>query len=435
MENVSVDTHRKFLKINFFVLRYSGIWPLLPSAKIGWKILNIIYKYFNLIVYIFYLSTVGADALANVTDLTIFGYDGCFFFGTCMFVFKACKFSVLRKEITKLTDEVYGPIDILLQSSDRGIVINIKKHLFYETVQLYSLFVSIIIMTIAIIFLVPRERGVLPIRAVYPFDTTVSPNYELTIFYQFYCFAYCLTVILVLDSTVIGLMRWLTIQVLALTNNYKNCNSKLTKRAGLISPIEACKTFERIKVSKIADQETEIREFLAFEKQEIGDCNDNYVGRFKICIRHHQRIKKIVNDFNNTFSSFLLIQFATSSCIICLNGFMIILNMDNGTNLMRFGIYLSVCFSELLILCFYGNQFIYMADTLTSNQWMSGWECTNEKNRNNGLSNLVTTSMMPTLKPLQFKAVGLFVLSMPTFLTILKTSYSTLILLTTVVAD
>ncbi|KAH0548924.1 hypothetical protein KQX54_004346 [Cotesia glomerata] len=340
-----------------------------------------------------------ADALANVTDLTIFGYDGCFFFGTCMFVFKACKFSVLRKEITKLTDEVYGPIDILLQSS------------------------------------VPRERGVLPIRAVYPFDTTVSPNYELTIFYQFYCFAYCLTVILVLDSTVIGLMRWLTIQVLALTNNYKNCNSKLTKRAGLISPIEACKTFERIKVSKIADQETEIREFLAFEKQEIGDCNDNYVGRFKICIRHHQRIKKIVNDFNNTFSSFLLIQFATSSCIICLNGFMIILNMDNGTNLMRFGIYLSVCFSELLILCFYGNQFIYMADTLTSNQWMSGWECTNEKNRNNGLSNLVTTSMMPTLKPLQFKAVGLFVLSMPTFLTILKTSYSTLILLTTVVAD
>ncbi|KAG8035004.1 hypothetical protein G9C98_005426 [Cotesia typhae] len=400
MENVSIDTHRKFLKINFFVLRYSGIWPLLPSAKIGWKILNIIYKYFNLTVYIFYLTTVGADALANVSDLTIFGYDGCFFFGTCMFVFKACKFSILQKEITKLTDKVYGPLDIFLQSSNRGIVINIKRQLFYETIQLYSFYTSGIIMTFAIIFLVPRERGVLPIRAVYPFDTTVSPNYELTIFYQFYCFAYCLTVILVLDSTTIGLMRWLTIQVLVLTNNYKNCNSKITKRAGLVSSIEACKTFERINVFKIADQETEIQKFVAFEKQEIEDGNDNYVGRFKTCIKHHQRIKKIVNDFNNTFSGILLVQFATSTCIICLNGFMIIL-----------------------------------ADTLTSNQWMSGWECTNKRDDNNGLSNLVTTSMMPTLKPLQFKAVGLFVLSMPTFLTILKASYSTLVLLTTVIAE
>ncbi|CAD6241295.1 GSCOCT00002623001.3-RA-CDS [Cotesia congregata] len=400
MKNVSVDTHRKFLKINFFVLRYTGIWPLLPSAKIGWKILNIFYKYFNLIAYIFYLITVGADALANVTDLTIFGCDGCFFFGTSMMVYKSYKFSVRQKEITKLTDEVYGPIDILLQSSDRGIVINIKRQLFYETIQLYSLYISIVITTFALIFLVPREKGLLPIRAIYPFDTTVSPNYELTIFYQFYCVAYILLMALTVDSTMIGLMRWLTIQVLALTNNYKNCDSKLTKRAGLISPDESYRTFSEINLLKIKDQENLICKFLAFKEQEIKDCNDNFTGRFKTCIRNYERIRKIVNNVNTTFSVFLLIQFATSLLIICLNGFMIIL-----------------------------------ADTLTHNQWMSGWECAYERNNNNELSNLVTTSMIPTLKPLQFKAGDMFALSMPTFLMIVKSSYSTLVLLTTVVAD
>ncbi|XP_044580127.1 odorant receptor Or1-like isoform X2 [Cotesia glomerata] len=399
MENVSVDTHRKFLKINFFVLRYSGIWPLLPSAKIGWKILNIIYKYLNLIAYIFYLITVGADALTNVTDLTIFGCDGCFFFGTCMMVYKSYKFSVRQKEITKFTDEIYGPIDILLQSS------------------------------------VPREKGLLPIRAIYPFDTTVSPNYELTIFYQFYCVAYILMMAVTVDSTTIGLMRWLTIQVLALTNNYKNCDSKLTKRAGLISPDESYRTFAEINLLKIKDQENLICKFLAFEEQEIKDCNDNFTGRFKTCIRNYERIRKIVNNFNTTFSIFLLIQFATSLLIICLNGFMILLNANSAANSMRFGLYLFMSFAELLIYCFYGNQFTSMADTLTHNQWMSGWECAYERNYNNELSNLVTTSMMPTLKPLQFKAGGMFALSMPTFLAIVKSSYSTLVLLTTVVAD
>ncbi|KAG8035005.1 hypothetical protein G9C98_005427 [Cotesia typhae] len=398
MKNVSIDTHRKFLKINFFVLRYSGIWPLLPSAKIGWKILNIIYKYFNLTVYIFYLTTVGADALANVSDLTIFGCDGCFFFGTSMVVYKAYKFSVQQKEITKLTDEVYRPIDELFQSSDRGIVINIKRQLFYETIQLYNLYTSGVIMTFAIIFLVPRERGVLPIRAIYPFDITVSPNYEITVFYQFYCVAYILVMVITVDSTTIGLMRWLTIQVLALTNNYKNCDSKLTERAGLISPDESYKIFEEINLLKIKDQENLICKFLAFEEQEIKDCNDDFNGRFKTCIKNYQRIRKIVNDFNTTFSVFLLTQFATSLLIICLNGFMILL-----------------------------------AESLTHNQWMSGWEY--ERNNNNQLSNLVTTSMIPTLKPLQFKAGGMFALSMSTFLMILKSSYSILVLLTTVVAD
>ncbi|CAD6241297.1 GSCOCT00002626001.3-RA-CDS [Cotesia congregata] len=401
MENLSGDTHRKFLKIYFTVIRYSGMFALMPSAKIGWRVLNIFYKYLNFAILIFYQVTLGTDALRHVTNVTIFGNDGCFFFGVCNSLFKCWKFSVMQDKIIELAEEIYSPVDILLQSTDRGILVNIKSVLFWEQLQYYSCIMSNVFLTIALIFLVPYEKGSLPMRAVYPYDITVSPNHELTFFYQFYCVAYCLTVVITIDASVIGLMRWLTIQILALTNNYKYCNSKLSKRAGLVSPVKARKTFEGIDAMKIEYEDTEILEFLAFDRQKVKECDDDYIGRFKNCIKHHQRIKKLMKDFNDIFSDFLMMQFASSLLIICFNGFMMLI-----------------------------------ANSLSYSQWMSGWESTDERDNNgNKLSNLVTISMIPTLKPLGFKALGLFELSMPTFLSIVKSSYSTLILLTTVASD
>ncbi|XP_044580131.1 odorant receptor 85c-like [Cotesia glomerata] len=435
MENISRDTHRKFLKIYFTVIRCSGMFALMPSTKIGWRILNIFYKYLNFAILIFYQITLGADALNHVTDITIFGNNGCFFFGVCNSIFKFWKFSVMQDKIIELAEEIYSPVDVLLQSTDRGILVNIKSVLFWEQLQYYSCITSNVFLTIALLFLTPIEKGSLPMRAIYPYDITVSPNHELTFFYQFYCVAYCLMVVITIDASVIGMMRWLTIQILALTNNYKYCNSKLSKRAGLVSPLKACKTLEGIDAMKIEYEDTEILEFLAFDKQKVEDCDDDYIGRFKSCIKHHQRIKKLMNDFNDIFSDFLMMQFASSLLIICFNGFMMLIEMEKGANFIKFFIYLSMCFGQLLVYCYYGNQFTDVANSLTYNQWMSGWESTDERNNSNKLSNLVTISMIPTLKPLGFKALGLFELSMPTFLAIVKSSYSTLILLTTVASD
>ncbi|XP_057332866.1 odorant receptor 83a-like isoform X2 [Microplitis mediator] len=398
----SDDTHYRFLKINITMLRYSGIWSFLPTEKIGWKIFNFIYRIFNLVVFIFYLITVGADAVDNITDLAIVGYDGCFFFGPCAFIYKSYKYSVSQDKILKLADEIYKPIDELLQSS---------------------------------VFLIPRETGVLPIRAIYPFDTTSSPNYELAILFQFYCVCYCMMMMLVFDSSAIGLMRWLTIQVMILTTNYKSCNNELIKRAKMVSPSESIKTYKNIIASKVTDEELEISNFIPFRVTESQEINDDFNWRFITCIKNHQRISKVVNNFNSTYSSIFLAQFAVSATIICLNGFVLILNTSNAANLVRFGIYFSLCFGQLFVWCWYGNQLTSTAETMTYNQWMSGWECAYGKLKSNELRNLVTIAMMPAMKPFAFNAVGLFALSMPTLLAVVKSSYSMLILLTTVTED
>lgn len=103
------------------------MFGLMPSAKIGWKVLNIFFKYLNFAILIFYQITLGTDALNHVTDVTIFGNDGCFFFGVCNSIFKCWKFSVMQDKIIELAEEIYKPVDVLLQSTGRDLVNGVKK--------------------------------------------------------------------------------------------------------------------------------------------------------------------------------------------------------------------------------------------------------------------------------------------------------------------
>nr|WGO81810.1 olfactory receptor 136 [Microplitis mediator] len=443
MENIPIDIHRKFLNINITILRYSGVWPLLPTAKIGWKVFNFIYRIFNLTVFIFYLITLGADAVTNYKDLTIFGSDGCYFFGTCMCVFKACKFWASYHKIIKLIVDVYDPIDVLVRSADPGILMNIKKSYYQESIAFWGFSTLCSFFHFSVIFLIPREKGILPIRAIYPFDTKISPNYELAIIYQAYCLAYALCVTIALDITTIGFIRWSTLQIAALTSNYKNSNPNVTKRASLVtSSSDARKIIEKLNKIKITDDDVEIETFLPLDYHETKYfINDLFLSRFTTCIKNHQRLIKIIRDLNAVLSPLMLVQFATSTCIICLNGYQMILSTNNSADFTKFTAFLAICFTELFFWCWYGNEFSYIADTLTHNQWISGWEDAYDNNyyyfnsNNHKISNYVTISMIPTMHRLQFKSVGIFSLSMPTFLSVVKSSYSLLIILNTFTSD
>nr|WGO81809.1 olfactory receptor 135 [Microplitis mediator] len=436
MENISTDTYRRLLDIYITALRFTGIWPLLPSAKTGWKIFNFTYRFFNLALFIFYLIALGTDALDNVTDLTIFGCDGCFFFGTIMIMFKAYKFNISYDKILMLIDHVYDPIRLLSRTSDSGIIMSIKNCIFQERLEISFFCVSCSMFALTVIFLVPREKGALPIRCIYPFDTIKSPNHEIVVLHQSYAMVYSLVVLIAMDAMTVGFIRWSTIQIQVLTSNYKNCNVHSIRRATLISPLLTDKSVKIENNIEIFDEDTEICEFLPFYHNEIENIvEDSFFSRFRTCIKNHQRIIEMINELNQIFSSSMLVQFATSTAIICLNGFQLIVNSNDTSMFMKFFSYWISCFAQLLFWCWYGNQFTYLADTLTYNQWMSGWEYVYEKNKNIELRNLVTISMIPTLRPLEFKAVGLFVLSMPTFLIIVKSSYSILVLLTSVTTD
>lgn len=71
------------------------------------------------------------------------------------------------------------------------------------------------------------------------------------------------------------------------------------------------------------DEEMEIKQFLLFDDDKHDAVEINcFQWRIRYCIRHHQRIVEIVNRLNDTLSSCLMAQFAVSTMIFCLNGFL-----------------------------------------------------------------------------------------------------------------
>nr|WGO81763.1 olfactory receptor 87 [Microplitis mediator] len=383
-------------------------------------------------------------AINNITDLTVAGEIGGFIIGLIMCLLKFLKFTTSYDEIMNHVDVVFNPINILQQSSDQGIVMCIKNCAFREEAQVTLFFLPSSFLPLLMLFFGHKQKVGLPIKTQYPINTAMSPNRELAVFFQSYLVAYCITILLASDMLVIGLIRWSTMQFAALSSNYQNCNSKLVKRATLVSPKETFDILNKCDAMKITDEDMEIHTFLLFEENEIEkNIDDSFSLRFITCIKNHQRLMKVIHDLNATFSMFLLLQFATSLTVICLNGFQMILNLDDVKNFMQFAIFIAAMLEELFIYCWYGNEFTWMANSLSYNQWLSGWEYVNDKNNNsdhntnnncdnNKLSNLITISMIQTMRPLEFKAVGIFILSMPTFLSVVKSSYSALALLITI---
>lgn len=204
---------------------------------------------------------------------------------------------------------------------------NIKQSYYQENIAFWGFWILCSFFNFSVIFLIPREKGILPIRAIYPFDTTISPNYELAILYQAYCLAYALCIAIALDITTIGFIRWSTLQIAALTSNYKNSSPNVAKRASLVtSTTDSRKIIEKLNKIKITDDDVEIGTFVPFNLHE-AKCfiDDTFLSRFTTCIKNHQRLMKIIHDLNAILSSLMLVQFATSTCIICLNGYQMIL--------------------------------------------------------------------------------------------------------------
>ncbi|KAH0568236.1 hypothetical protein KQX54_019764 [Cotesia glomerata] len=312
------------------------------------------------------------------------------------------------------------------------MVINIKSYSQQENMEI-KLFTSACgFLVLATIFFGLRQKPGLLIKALYPFETDHSPIYEIVAFIQIYSESYFFAIIIATDGMVIALIRWTTIHFTALAANYKNCNSKLIKRATIVSINETWELANQYNSSKLSPEDLEIKSFVAFEKHESENSVDDFNWRYKTCIKHHQRLLKLTIDVNITINLLLLLQFSASLTIVCLCGFQIILNLNNSFRVMQFAVFVLIALGELFVFCWYGNEFTHVTNSLTYNQWSSGWEYINDStnsDKKQKLHNLITITMLQTMHPIEFKAVGLFVLSTATFLSVVKSSYSVLALL------
>ncbi|XP_057332851.1 odorant receptor 83a-like isoform X2 [Microplitis mediator] len=423
------NTNRRVFNIITKVLRYVGIWSLHSTVPTVFRIFHSVFRLCTFIIYVLLLIGSGVDGIDNYKDLTKVTENLCLFIGSGTTIVKVLIFCIRQNTILKHVEDVTHSIDVLQHSSDSQVLNVIKITLRQDTKQFYSLSVVLTIVSLIRILAGRKRENGLPLPVYHPFDTSKSPIHQIMYILHSYCIVYNLIAILMGDLLIVSCIKWLTVQLKIIASNYQNCDSNLVERSGFNSTSLGATILNNKKNIHTDIDDIEIKTFVPLEQvhrdhNNNDDINDCFYERFKICIKQHQKIIQTVDDLNATFSVYMLMQVAISTGLLCLNGFQVIICKDSSA-VIKFFLGLVIALIQLLFWCWYGNKFVSMADSLTNCQWFSGWE----NSYNGSLKNILTISMIQSLRPLEFHAIGLFKFTIPTFVDIIRKSYSVFILL------
>ncbi|KAM0731187.1 putative odorant receptor 92a [Formica fusca] len=418
-----LEQFRKLSALHITYLKYIGLWALDSDSSALSKCLYFAYNKFILIIMLVFMVTLLADICSSFDDLSIVTDDGCIFAGIVVVFFKVMIFQTRREQIVRLLCETIDGCDQLCKFSVGGEDKILGKYLLLCRVTFYGFSTLGFFLVIALLFLVPVEDGGLPVRALYPFDTTKYPWHMIGFFVEACTVSVGMTAIIGMDSLHTNLCNLFLVQLGILSEHFESCGSNgIDKRDDLDA---------RYEISSSTVGKRNNRERDNYDPDGIRHGGDGFVKRFRRSIRNHQRLLAIIDDFNEVFSAGMFVQMLSSTLMICLTGFQAALVVGQSSNTCKFAIYLAAAVSQLFYICWVGNEVMYQSASLTQSQWLSGWS--DELSAKTG--RLINLSMIFSKRTLNLKAGVFYVLSMETFIAILRGSYSFFALLSTMQSE
>ncbi|XP_018376632.1 PREDICTED: odorant receptor Or1-like [Trachymyrmex cornetzi] len=422
-----LEQFQKLSIVYLSYLKYVGLWALDSNSSAFLRCSYHVYNKSVLAIMLVFMITLFADICMSFDDLSIVTDDGCIFAGIIVVFFKVMIFQTRHEKIIRLLRKTTGSC-IELCKFPIGVEDEIlDKYLLLCRVTFYGFSGLGFFLVIALLFVVPVENGELPVRAQYPFDTTVYPWHGIGFFVEACTVSVGVIAIVMMDSLLTNLCTLFLVQLEILNAHFKNCGSN-DWYDGTLSGID-----KRNYSSTIDENSC----YGAFSTTEASCEKDNYdpdaihcggfTERFGQSIRNHQRLLAIIDDFNEVFSAGMFVQMLSSTSMICLTGFQAALVIGQSSNTLKFAVYLMAAVSQLFYFCWLGNEVKYQSASLTQSQWLSKW--------NDDISakpgRLLILSIIFSRKAINLKAGVFYALSMETFTAILRGSYSFFALLNT----
>lgn len=170
---------------------------------------------------------------------------------------------------------------------------------------------------IALLFFVPVENGELPVRAQYPFDTTVYPWHGIGFFVEACAISVGLTAIIGIDSLITNLCNLFLVQLEILNAHFKSCGSDRTLNGINDKRDNSDATGRNACYGVSFGVETSCGK----DNYDPDEIRRGFAERFGRSIRNHQRLLAIIDDFNEIFSVGMFVQMLSSTTMICLTGF------------------------------------------------------------------------------------------------------------------
>ncbi|XP_076388996.1 uncharacterized protein LOC100881022 [Megachile rotundata] len=142
------------------------------------------------------------------------------------------------------------------------------------------------------------------------------------------------------------------------------------------------------------------------------------------CASHHHHIYEYAKMINNEFKKIVSCQFFMSMSVLCLNLFRMLI-AQNFLDFVEVVMYMVCMFSQIFYYCFHGNlvkaKSIDFSDEIFGSDWPS-WNDNSKK--------VLLMVIRRSKRPIEFTSMHVVTLSLESFMSLLKTSYSAYNLMT-----
>ncbi|KAH0808225.1 hypothetical protein GEV33_014566 [Tenebrio molitor] len=155
-------------------------------------------------------------------------------------------------------------------------------------------------------------------------------------------------------------------------------------------------------------------------------CDDlaNLVGtdrrNFGRCVKHHQEILRFAQSTNQFLSVMTFGQFANSVVAICMTMFQLSVVTPFTPDFYTLVCCQSACFTQVFVYCWFGNEVMIKSSNISFSAYESGFWIDSSI----ALQKDLVFFLMRCCKPIQLRAVNFFGLSLQSFTSILRTSWS-----------
>ncbi|XP_045502920.1 uncharacterized protein LOC123699915 [Colias croceus] len=365
------------------ILKYLGIW--MPPEK--YIILLNIYKclvmftQFSFILFEFvYVAVVWGD-IDEVSEASYL------LFTQASVCYKTTVFMMNKENLKDLLRcmvvDTFAP-----QSVDHEKILSSKA----KTIKnLCAVFLTSAITTCTLWAIMPlfdtAETRFFPFKIWMPVDPEKSPHYEIGYFYQMISIYISALLFFAVDSTALSMI------------------------------IFGCAELEIIidKVKKLQSIPMTIR----LKKDVCKQMENENNKLLNECIQQHQAVVKFIEMVENTYHANIFFQLSGTVGIICIIGLRITIVKPSSVQFYSMLNYMVTMLSQLFLYCWCGNELTTKSQELREYLYLCPWYDQNAKFRR---SLIIVMERMK--RPIIFRAGHYIPLSRPTFVSILRSSYS-----------
>ncbi|XP_069682447.1 odorant receptor 10-like [Periplaneta americana] len=129
--------------------------------------------------------------------------------------------------------------------------------------------------------------------------------------------------------------------------------------------------------------------------------------------------KRFIMELEDVFNPMMLAQFLSSSGTLCLIIFQITVMEDAGFGMATFVQFLAISIMQLLLFCWYGNELTFQCESVVRAAYESSWY-----EASISFKSSLCMMIMRAMKPFRLTGGKLYVMSLDTFVAIMKASFS-----------